>query len=238
MSRNIVIIGASGAIGGAMVEALSQDGANTLYAFSRSAKEFPQDNVISGHLDFDDEDTIEKAAAIASEGGAIDMVVVATGVLHEGGISPEKSIKTLSQDNMHTLFQVNTVGPAMVMKYFLPVMPKNTPYIIASLSARVGSISDNALGGWYSYRAAKAALNMVIKTASIEATRRNDLSVIMGLHPGTVDSDLSKPFQSFVPEGKLFDAEFSAQKLLEVMARRSADDTGKLFAWDGQEIEY
>lgn len=238
MSKNIVIIGASGAIGGAMVDALSEDRANTVYAFSRSHKSFDQDNVISGHLDFDDEDTIEAAAATASKNGAPDMVIVATGLLHEGNILPEKSIKSLSQDNMHALFQVNTVGPSMVMKYFLPIMPKDRPYIIASLSARVGSISDNSLGGWYSYRAAKAALNMVIKTASIEATRRNDQSIIIGLHPGTVDSDLSKPFQSFVPEGKLFDATFSAAQLLDVMAQRRSKDTGKLYAWDAQEIEY
>ena len=108
--------------------------------------------------------------------------------------------------------------------------------IFAALSARVGSISDNQLGGWYAYRASKAALNMIIKTAAIEVRRRNPHAIVVGLHPGTVDSDLSKPFQGNVPEGKLFTPDFAAGKLLTVLEGLAPAQTGRCFGWDGEEI--
>lgn len=126
--------------------------------------------------------------------------------------------------------------PALIAKHLLPKLNKDHPAIFAALSARVGSISDNQLGGWYAYRASKAALNMIIKNAAIEVGRRNRKAIVVGLHPGTVDSDLSKPFQGNVADGKLFTPEDSAQKLLEVLRSLGPEQTGKCFAWDGKEV--
>ena len=121
-------------------------------------------------------------------------------------------------------------------KHFLPLLKREGKTVFAALSARVGSISDNRIGGWYGYRAAKAALNQIIKTASIEHARRWPHSAIIGLHPGTVDTDLSKPFQRNVADGKLFTSEFSAQSMLQVIDGVTAHDTGKVFDWEGKEV--
>lgn len=121
-------------------------------------------------------------------------------------------------------------------KHFIPKLAKDTKSVFAAISARVGSISDNQLGGWYAYRASKAALNMFIKTASVETKRLNPNAVIVGVHPGTVDSHLSEPFQARVPQGKLFTPEYSAEKLIEVFDSLNMEDSGKCFAWDGKEI--
>jgi NAD(P)-dependent dehydrogenase (short-subunit alcohol dehydrogenase family) len=163
-------------------------------------------------------------------------VIVATGLLHDGELVPEKSLRDLSAEKFLRLFEVNTILPALVGKYFLPKLNRENKSIFAALSARVGSISDNQLGGWYAYRASKAALNMIIKNAAIEIGRQNKQAVIVGLHPGTVDSRLSKPFQSNVADGQLFTPAFSAQKLLEVLETLTQEKSGKCFAWDGQEI--
>ena len=150
---------------------------------------------------------------------------------------PEKSLRDLDAETMRKVFEVNTIGPALVAKYFIPLMAREGKGVFSALSARVGSVSDNRLGGWHSYRASKTALNMIIKNISIEAARKyKELSVI-GLHPGTVDTGLSEPFQSNVSEGKLFSPESSARYLLDVVNGVQASDSGKVFAWDGQEIE-
>lgn len=234
---NIAIIGASGAIGSALVNQLSSDSSNTIYAFSRSGAHFDAANVHTSKLDLTDEHSIEQAASLASEHGPLDLVIVTTGILHEGGIAPEKSLRDLSADKFAKLFAINTTGPALVAKHFLPQLQKDERAVFAAISARVGSISDNYLGGWYAYRASKAALNMVIKNASIEMARCYKQAVVIGLHPGTVDSELSKPFQGAVPEGKLFTPEHSASKLLEVVGNVTAQDTGKCFAYDSSVIE-
>ena len=149
---------------------------------------------------------------------------------------PEKSLRDLSSDKFHRIFEVNTITPALIAKYFLRKLNKEKTSIFTALSARVGSISDNQLGGWYAYRASKAALNMIIKNAAIEVARENKKAIIVGLHPGTVDSDLSKPFQGHVADKNLFTPEYSAEKLLKVLEDLSPEKTGKCFAWDGKEI--
>ena len=136
------------------------------------------------------------------------------------------------------VFSINTLGPALIARYFIPLMKKESASILGFLSARVGSISDNQLGGWYSYRASKAALNMIIKTLSIEVARNNKNAVIVGLHPGTVESNLSNPFQGNVPDGKLFSPEYSVTQMAEVINRLTPNDSGNCFAWDGQRIEF
>ncbi|ACD30464.1 SDR family NAD(P)-dependent oxidoreductase [Francisella tularensis] len=238
MSGNLVVIGGSGAIGNAVIKRLRQLYPNAnIYAFSRAKVVDCVEGVVYEHIDYTDESTIEKAAKyVYDKSGSINLIFVATGILHTQDIKPEKSLKELSADKFIELFKANTIFPALVAKHFIPKLAKDTKSIFAAISARVGSISDNQLGGWYAYRASKAALNMFIKTASIETKRLNPNAVIVRLHPGTVDSHLSEPFQARVPEGKLFTPEYSASKLIEVLDGLKADDSGKCFAWDGNEI--
>ena len=235
---NIAVIGASGAIGGALTEHLAylHPGA-MLTAFSRSPTTFADPRINSRILDYENETEIASAAVLASESGPLDLVIVASGLLHDDETMPEKSLRDLSGEKFLKLFNVNTVTPAIVAKHFIPRLNTDTPAIFAALSARVGSISDNHLGGWYAYRASKAALNMVIKNLAIEAARRNKGATIVGLHPGTVDSVLSKPFQGNVPDGKLFTPNDAAEKLCHVLTHLSPSQSGLCFAWDGQEIK-
>lgn len=237
--KNVTIIGASGAIGEATIHLLHQRAdIKSITALSRSDKRFDLPRVITGHIDLADEMTIEKAADLARQNGPQDLVFVTTGFLHEGNIFPEKSIRDLSSEKFHKNFAINTIGPALVAKHFLPIMNKEDRNVFAMISARVGSISDNKLGGWYSYRASKAALNMVIKNLSIEAKRSFKKTTIIGLHPGTVDSDLSKPFQTNVAEGKLFSPEYSAKQMLNIIVNVTDQNSGEIIAWDGKKIEY
>jgi NAD(P)-dependent dehydrogenase (short-subunit alcohol dehydrogenase family) len=147
-------------------------------------------------------------------------------------------MRALTSDGLAKSFESNVIGPAMSAKYLVPLLRRDSKAVFATLSARVGSISDNRLGGWYAYRASKAALNMILKTLSIEVGRRFKNQLIIGLHPGTVDTNLSKPFQGNVPEGKLFTPEYSAGKLLEVVDGLSAADSGNLYDWAGERIEF
>ena len=233
--NRVAVIGASGAIGSAFVEYYSrQADTHTVYALSRQQKNFSSPLVETVHLDLTEERSIAEAAArITSD---LEIVILASGLLHDDEIMPEKSLRQLTQDHLQKVFQVNTIGPALVMKYFLPLLPTDRKCVFAALSARVGSISDNRLGGWYSYRASKAALNMLLKTAAVETGRRNRHARIIGLHPGTVDSALSAPFQQRVPSGKLFSPAFAAEQMAQVIATVPADASGKCFAYDSSEV--
>jgi len=232
---NVAVIGASGGIGRGFVDHLSaHDNVEHVYAFSRSDVGFDDEKVTSGYIDILNEDSI--AAAVALVEDKLDIVIVATGVLHDKNTQPEKSLRDLSMQQFHAVFEVNTFGPALVAKYFTTLLPRNRRSVFAALSARVGSISDNGLGGWYAYRASKAALNMVIKNTAIEVARQNKEAAIIGLHPGTVDTGLSEPFQSKVASGKLFTPEHSAGCLLRVINDVRPQQSGRVFAWDGTEI--
>lgn len=226
--QNIAVIGSSGAIGQAFVEVLSDEYPHAnLYPFSRTG---------AYKIDYSSEDSIAEAANIASNTGPLDLVVVTNGMLHKKDIMPEKSIKDLSREKFQTIFEANTIVPALVAKYFIPHLnPKNTS-VFAALSARVGSISDNQIGGWYAYRSSKAALNMIIKSASIEIKRRNKNAIIVGLHPGTVNTGLSRPFHKNIPADQLFTPHQSVEKLLRVIVSLKPDQSGKCFAWDAEEI--
>ena len=235
--KNVAIIGSSGAIGSAFTELVSKKYLTAkIHAFSQRTigQEFPR---ISYHtIDYRDEFSIETSASLAGSDIPLDLVIITNGLLHDNEIMPEKSLKELSAEKFQRLFEINTITPALIAKYFLPKLNREKPAFFAVLSARVGSISDNRLGGWYSYRASKAALNMFIKTAAIEIGRLNKQAIIVGLHPGSVDSNLSKPFQSNIPDGRLFSAKYSAQKLLEVLEKLSPNQSGKCFDWQGLEI--
>ena len=182
--------------------------------------------------------TIANAAEAAqADAAALDLVIVASGILHDReGLHPEKTWRALDGAALEQVYRINTVGPALVAKHFLPLLARHRKSVFAALSARVGSISDNQLGGWHAYRASKAALNMLLRTFAIELARRNPRAICVGLHPGTVDTRLSAPFQANVPEGKLFTADLAAERLLAVIDRLEPSDSGSVFAWDGQQI--
>ncbi|WP_017930364.1 SDR family NAD(P)-dependent oxidoreductase [Robiginitomaculum antarcticum] len=238
-NMRVIVIGATGGIGRAFIESLAaHDRVTDVYALSRTGAVPRGDKIKPLTFDFSDVETIKAGAEVLRETGKFDLIIVATGLLHGNGISPEKSTRDLSHDAFAKSFAANVAGPALTAKYFLPLLKRDGKTVFTALSARVGSISDNRMGGWYAYRAAKAALNMVLKNLSIEHGRRFKESIIVGLHPGTVDTDLSKPFQGNVPDGKLFTAEYSAAHLLDVIDGLTVEDTGDLFAWDGQRIAF
>ena len=237
----IALFGASGGIGGALVRRMSAVVPSaTILALSRDGAEPADTDIVPGDIDIEQEESIAGAAALAQDKlGRLDLVIVATGLLHEGNsLAPEKSWRALDGASMERAFRINTIGPALVAKHFLPLLETGTKSVFACLSARVGSIEDNRLGGWYAYRASKAGLNMMIKSLSIELARRNPKAICVGLHPGTVDTGLSMPFQANVPEDKLFTPERAAGALLSVIDGLGEKDTGRIFAWDGQTIPY
>ncbi len=219
-----VVIGAGGGIGAALVDALSARG-DHVHALSRNG---------TPPVDVTDEASL--AAAAGTIGSPIDTVICATGMLHEGDTMPERALKELDGTTLARLFAVNTIGPALVLKHFAPLLVRDRPATIAVLSARVGSIGDNRTGGWYGYRASKAALNMIVRCAAIELVRSRPQARCVGLHPGTVDTGLSRPFQARVPADRLFTPADSAAKLLAVLDGLGAGDSGGCFAWDGQRI--
>lgn len=231
------MIGASGGIGRGFIEHLAtSDRVSHIHAFSRSVHDFDHDKVISEHLDLTDEDSIKYAAK--SIDGELDLVIIASGLLHrDDDIQPEKSLRDLNLKQFHDVFAINTFGPALVAKHFTPLLPRDRRSVFAALSARVSSISDNGLGGWYAYRAAKTALNMVIKNTAIEVARKNKETAIIGLHPGTVETALSEPFRGNVAQKRLFTPEQSSAYMLEVINNVTPSQSGELLAYDGQIIE-
>ncbi len=237
MIKNAAIIGSSGAIGGAFTRrlaALYPDA--TVHAFSRTPLPSSDGAVSHQQIDYANEASIEGAAAQAAAHAPLDMVIVATGMLHNEDIKPEKSLRDVSADKLQHLFAVNAVVPALVAKHFLPKLTREQRSTCAILSAHAGSITDNDIGGWYAYRASKTALNMLIKNTAIEIGRRNKQAVIVGLHPGTVDSYLSEPFKHSLPADKLFTPAFAVEQMLSVLDGLTPQQSGRFFEWDGREM--
>lgn len=230
------VFGSSGGIGRALVSELLARGAFTqVFAISRSGA--AHEGAQARQADCLDEGALAEIAAEISAAGPVTLAIVASGMLSDGaGLQPEKTYRHQSLENFQRVFEVNTFLPALIAKHMLPVMPRNERSVFAALSARVGSISDNRLGGWHAYRASKAALNMLIRNYAIEQARRAPDAICIGLHPGTVDTGLSQAFQSGVVEGKLFSPQQSARYLLDVIARMTPEDSGKCFDWAGQEV--
>lgn len=228
--KRAVVVGASGGIGGALADCLQQSGTEVI-ALSRSATD------ARNKIDITDEGSIAAVAERIAQGGDVDLVFMASGYLHGRLGRPEKSWRELSADHMAHNFAINATGPALVAKHFLPLLSRSERTAFAVLSARVGSISDNRLGGWYAYRASKAALNMLVKSLAIELARKRPEAVCVALHPGTVDTALSEPFQRNVAPEKLFLPEYSAKRLLSVLDELTPKDSGDCFAWDGERID-
>ena len=195
MKKNVAVIGSSGAIGNAVSQILLDDeSVESVYNFSRSINPNISDKEKRIYIDIENEESIKDAVEKIPRDIKFDLIFVATGILHnDNDVFPEKSIRDISAERFKKVFMINTVGPALVGKYFIPFLNKENKNVFAFLSARVGSISDNKLGGWYSYRASKTALNQIVKNFSIEIKRSNPNSIFIGLQPGTVKSNLSKP---------------------------------------------
>lgn len=236
MSKNIAIIGSSGAIGNAFVEYyLKDETVKKIFTFSRSRFDHVSDKVSSYKIDIESQESIQKAADKIEE-HIIDRVIIASGILHTESFGPEKSIKDLNYETFAKVYSVNTIGPALIGRYFIPLLNKNEKSVIAFLSARVGSISDNKLGGWYSYRSSKTALNQIVKNFSIELKRSNKNAIVLALQPGTVESNFSEPFKKNVSKEKLFSPKYSVELLSKVIESSSEEDSGNLISYDGDTI--
>ena len=230
MNKNniAVVIGNSGSIGSAIEKELSDQGFKNIIGFNRSS---------NPRLDLLNEQTIAHSAQfIKDKNIPVCLVFDATGLLHDENNMPEKSYKNIDTMFMRKNFEINVIGPALIMKYFLPLLDKEEKSIFASISAKVGSISDNRYGGWYSYRASKAALNQMIKTASIEMKMKNQNAICLAIHPGTVESKLSKPFQK--NDLTIQSPQESASNIFKILTSSTSKDTGSFYNWDGKIIEW
>ena len=221
-----IVIGAGGGIGSALAAAIEARGTEVLRLSRHS----------DPPLDLEDDASIEAAAAAVADRAPFDLILIATGLLHGAGVSPEKSVSQIDGAAFDRLFRVNATGPALVMRHFLPLLARDRRGVIAALSARVGSIGDNRLGGWVGYRSAKAALNQIVRTLAIELARTHPHTILVGLHPGTVDTGLSAPFQRNVAPDKLFSPQLSATRLLNVIDELVSADSGGCFDFAGERI--
>jgi NAD(P)-dependent dehydrogenase (short-subunit alcohol dehydrogenase family) len=190
-------------------------------------------------MDITDEGQIAAAIEkIQHQTSQLDLVVYCVGLLHDGPFQPEKSLQQLEAHQLLRSFQVNAVGAGLMAKHLLPLLKHDKPSVLAAISAKIGSIGDNRLGGWYGYRASKAALNMLMKTASIEYSRKSPNTIVALLHPGTTDTRLSKPFQRGVPPEKLFPVERTVSQLMAVIDALKPADSGEFFNWDGSRLAW
>lgn len=231
-----VIVGASGGIGHALVERIAARGIHApVFGLSRAGTAAGS-GVIGGRIDVTDEDSIRAAAARVAEDGPVGLVIVASGLLHGPGLAPEKALKAIDPMALAQVFAVNATGPALVAKHMVPLMPRAGRCVFAALSARVGSIGDNRLGGWYGYRASKAALNQILRTLAIEVARTRPEAIVAGLHPGTVRTALSHPFRPDADSPSTVTPEDAAAHLLMVLDGLTPMESGGVFAWDGKPV--
>lgn len=220
--ENTLIIGASGGIGSAMYTVYQKRG-DTVVALSRSEHGF----------DLRSPETIEPVLAALDK--QFDKIIIATGALEINDNPPEKTISSLSHEAMMDHFNVNAIGPALVLKHAKRLLRRDKPSIICALSARVGSIGDNRLGGWYSYRAAKAALNQIVRTAAIELARTHPQAACVALHPGTVETEFTRKYLGRHPSVPATEA---ATNIVNVLESLSAEDTGQFFDWAGKPVAW
>ena len=243
---HVVIQGAGRGIGHAMAKQAMAAGATQLILTARHPacttgfRELPPSDIVHWvEMDFLDPTSISAAATqIIEKIPIIDRLIMVGGVLKDNETQPEKRLSDIDPSALHYSYQVNAIGPILLVKSLWQVLRQPRPLVVASLSARVGSIADNQLGGWYGYRASKAALNQLSHTAAIELARYNPDSCMVTLHPGTVDTDLSRPFQKMATSTSIFSADQSAAKLWQVMDQLNPAQTGGFFAYDGSSIPF
>jgi NAD(P)-dependent dehydrogenase (short-subunit alcohol dehydrogenase family) len=235
MGNTALVIGASGGLGNALKAQLAEDGAfSQVLGLSRSMRE---EGVPL--LDLTDEHSIEQSANWLKEKCAkqpLRLVIVAAGFLHEAGIGPERSLSQLDTAYLRKVFEINAIAPALLLKHLAPLLPKEGEVKLIFISAKVGSIGDNALGGWYGYRASKAALNQIVKTASIELARRNKHICCIALHPGTVDTALSQPFSKTGLNVR--EPAWAAQEILQVINALTPQANGSFVDYTGQPVPW
>lgn len=245
-NAHVLVCGASEGIGLALCAALlARDDVAQVWAVSRTASlssglatlaEQYDHRLNRVDCDARDESSLQALASNVMESCKhLHLVISTLGILHQDGATAEKGLAQLTLAGLQASFATNTFAPVLLLKHLLPLLRKQ-PCTFVALSARVGSIGDNRLGGWYSYRASKAALNQLLHTASIELKRLNPASTVLAIHPGTTDTKLSQPFQANVPQGKLFEPAFSADRIIELVGAHGPSDSGSFWAWDDQAI--
>jgi NAD(P)-dependent dehydrogenase (short-subunit alcohol dehydrogenase family) len=238
-----LVVGASGGIGAAVLQCYLQD---TRFAQVIAVSRSPCPEHFSHYherlhwlpSDYSEESIASITHTLAAKGIALRCIVICNGILHNGDLQPEKALEKVSSEAMATVFAANVIVPALWVSHLARQLQRPARCTIAVLSARVGSISDNHLGGWYSYRTAKAALNMFLQTAAIEYARRAPGVKLMAFHPGTTDTPLSRPFQKSVPVGKLFAPAFVAQRLVALLEETEPDGKLSFLDWDGKTIPW
>lgn len=234
-----VVTGASSAIARALLQRLCDQPHYRLHALSRQPTPADLPAVVVWHqTDYSDSAVASLCQQLSDEGLPLERLVIANGLLHADQLQPERALREITRDNMATVFAVNTFLPMQLLSALAPLLRRSLQPRIAVLSARVGSISDNQLGGWYSYRGSKAALNMMLRSAAIEFRRLNPKAKLLAFHPGTTDSPLSRPFQGRVAPEKLFTPEFVAERLWEVMESAESDGDLSYLDWAGEPIPW
>lgn len=248
-AQQTLIVGASGGIGLEFTRQLLQDPttdrvfatyrqADSAIALGQLQKQNP-DRLYTFQVDVtEEEQIIEVIRKITAYTNRLHRVINTVGILQEGVLQPEKSLRSINSDHLLRYFQVNSIATVLLAKHLVPLLKHKDRSVFAVVSAKVGSIGDNQLGGWYGYRASKAALNMFVKTIAIEYGRVAPHAIVVSLHPGTTDTDLSRPFQGKVPPEKLFSAERTVSQLLAVIQQLTPEDRGQFFNWDGSHLPW
>jgi NAD(P)-dependent dehydrogenase (short-subunit alcohol dehydrogenase family) len=236
MKKNILIAGSSGAIGREFSRFYSDDpDIEKIVTLSRKTDDSGDKKIQSMEIDYSKDETFESLDKILQL-ESVSTIIIATGILHTDQVKPEKSLDSINFESLKDVFQVNVFGPILLVKKLLPLIKKSQGVKIVFLTARVGSISDNELGGWYSYRSSKSALNMMIKNLSIELKRANKENIVIGIHPGTVKSHLSEPFLRNVKHN-IFTPNESVELMGKVISKISQKDSGKCFDFLGKVID-
>lgn len=238
-----LVIGSSGGIAQSLISALLADQAfDFIYTVSRSKQGVNDARIKHYHVNSIEESEVEACCKTFQKEGVFSLIVCCIGTLHGGEddkcFKPEKRLESLNTETMLRYFQANTLAPMNWLKHSVKLVPKDQVSRIVFFTARVASIEDNHLGGWYGYRASKAALNMLIKTAQIELSRRLPKAVLVSYHPGTVDTNLSKPFQKNVPDGKLFTPDFTVLQLLKILPALTEENAPHYIDWQGKFIPW
>jgi NAD(P)-dependent dehydrogenase (short-subunit alcohol dehydrogenase family) len=234
VTKTTLILGGSGGLGGAMANRYTQDPTQQILALGRTAGENGQPS-----FEYGNEASLASSANWVQEqclNAPLTTVIIATGILHSESGSPERSWSQLNSGYLQEVMLINAIGPALALKHFAPLLAKDQSTLWAMISAKVGSIGDNALGGWYGYRASKAALNQIVKTASIEMTRRNKLSVCVAVHPGTVATKLSEPFSKAGLNVR--SAEIAVEEIFAVIQQLKPADTGSFVDYLGKKLPW